>query len=419
MKIVSITDSEFDKFSLNHKYHSYYQTSAYAKVMSNFGLSSLYLGFYDNDNLVGATMILSKIVMFGFKYGYAPRGMLIDYDNYSQVLELTKDLKAYLLKEKYIFLKIDPLIVINKYDKKGNKLYTNPNLDNILTTMKDTGFFHCGYNNLFESIKPRWNSYLNLEDNITNIYNHFDKQVRNKIRKALKYGVTAYKDNSKIDDIYPFIEKDNTYSINYYYQLRKEFKDNIEVYVAKLNTEDFVNGSRSLYEKELEYNDYLNNIISRNSYKGKNIHEIINKKMESDKILVTYKNYMVNASDLLKDYPDGLIIGGAIVIKDNDTVHLLIDGFNQNYSKLCPLFLLRWQIIKDYCNEKYKLLGMNAISGIFDKKNNPYWGLNEVKFSYNTTGYEYIGEFNLITNSAMYALYKNIQAKDSFKDIKK
>ncbi len=418
MNIVKLNEYEFDKFSKTHKYHSYYQTSSYAKLMEKSGLKPLYLGFYDNNNMVGATLILAKNVLMGFKYGYAPRGLLIDYEKFSQLTEITMELKNYLFKDRYILLKIDPLIVINEKDKKGNILYSYNNLDNLINKLNDIGYHHCGFNQFFESIKPRWNASIDLSEDINTAYKKYNKQIRTKIRKANKFGVTAYKDNNAIDKIYSFIEKNGTYSIDYYYNLRKEFGDDIEVYVTNLNTSVYVEGSRLLYEKELEYNDYLNNIISRDNYKGKNMKDILNKKMESDKMLVSYKNYMIKATDLFKEYPEGLIIGGAVLIKDNDILRLLIEGYDHDYGNLCPLYLLKWEIIKEYNQSQYKEFDLNAIVGDHDK-NNPYYGLNEAKLGYNAVSREYIGEFNLIINNPMYALYKSIQANDSFKDIKK
>jgi len=168
----------------------------------------------------------------------------------------------------------------------------------------------------------------------------------------------------------------------------------------------------------MEYNEYLNNIISRDGYKGKNMKDILSKKMESDKLLVTYKEYLVNSITLLRNNPEGIIIGGTIIIKDNDTIKLLIDGYNKEYSKFSPLYLIRWNIMKDYSNN-YKYFNLNGISSEIEKENNKYKGLNEAKFGFNSIAYEYIGEFNLIINNPIYVLYKSLIIEDSLKNINK
>lgn len=418
MKIANISAQDFDIYASNHKYSNYYQSSCYGYLISNYGLKPMYLGFYEGTTIIGVTLILYKTPFLGFKYGYAPRGLLIDYENYSEVIKITKELKSYLLKDRFMFLKIDPLVFNTKRDKKGAILETNEHKNNIFECLKSSGYYFCGNSNEFESIKPRWLAILDLNKNEEELFENFSKNIKNKIRKAMKFGIEVYKDNSKLEDIYPFIKNKGNYSLKYYKDLFNCFNNKAELYVSKLNTEKFVEGTRILYEKEQEYNGYLNNIISRDGYKGKDIKKILSKKMESDRLLVIYKEYLVKSISLLKDYPDGIIIAGSIIIKNNDTVHLLIDGYNIEYSKLCPLYLARWEIIKTYLNNNYKYFDMNAVTGIFDE-GNKYKNLNDLKFGYNALAYEYIGEFNLIINNPMYTLYKTIIVDDSLKDIKK
>ncbi len=420
MKITIIDEQQFDNYSKTHEYSSYYQSSSYAKLMNHHGLKPMYLGFYDENKLIGTSLILSKPSFMGFKYGYAPRGLLIDYNNYNQIIELAKDLKNFLFKERFILLKIDPLILISKRDKDGNIIYENSHRDNIMETFKSAGFHHCGFNKIFESVKPRWFAYLDLQNDEDNLFKNLTKQTRNKIRKAMKLGVEIYQDKDAITKIYPFIARKGNYSLKYYQEFSELFSNNLEIYVAKINTEKYVEGSRLLYEKELEYNEYLNNIISRDGYKGKDMKDILSKKMESDKLLIIYKEYLVNSITLLRNHPEGISIGGTIIVKEKDTVHLLIDGYDKTYSKFCPLYLTKWEIIKKYLNSNFKYFDMNAVTGIFDtKEENPYRGLNEMKLGFNTTVYEYIGEFNLIINNPIYALYKNIVIDDSIKNIAK
>lgn len=419
MKIVTLSEQEFDNYSINHPYTSYYQSSSYGTLMNNHGLKPMYLGFYEGAQLVGASLILYKPSFVGFKYGYAPRGLLLDYKNYAQMVDISKELKNYLFKERFILLKIDPLILNSKRDKNGTILESNSHKDNIMDTLKSAGFYHCGFNNSFESIKPRWLSYLNLHENEETLFKNLTKQTRNKIRKAIKLGVEIYQDNNALEKIYPFIARKGNYSLKYYQDFQKYFPDKFEIYIAKLNTEKYVEGSRLLYEKELEYNEYLNNIISRDGYKGKDMKDILSKKMESDKLLIIYKEYLVNSITSLRNNPEGIIIGGTIIIKDNDKIHLLIDGYDKIYGKFCPLYLSKWEIIRKYSNSNFKYMDMNAIVGIFTKENNPYKGLNELKFGFNAIAHEYIGEFNLIVNNPIYTLYKSLVIDDSLKDIKK
>lgn len=411
MRIVKLNPEAFDNYIANTNYCSYFQTSSYGRLISNFGLKDEYIGIEENGKLIGAFLLLSKSIFMGFKYGYAPRGIIIDYNNKNLVQQAIKELKNRLLKEHFLILKIDPLILCTKRDKKGNVLAKNKNTEPIMDTLKRCGFTHCGNNMYFESVKPRWEAVLDLNHDTTTLFKNLSKQTRNKLRKATKYGLSVYKDNkNNISKIYPLIKDKDNVTQKYYEEMHNLFGENCEIYYAKLNTQKYVENSKHLYEKEMEINDYLSNIVQSNGYKGKNMSSILSKKMESDRLLSSYKKHMVEATDLLKMHPEGIIVGAAITIKMKNKIFLIVEGYDKNYKNLSSNYLIKWKIIEKYANSDIKLFNLNAITGVFDNTNK-YKGLNEMKFSYNSIGNEYIGEFNLIINSPMYSLYKGMAPK--------
>ena len=94
MRIITLKEDEFNSFAQKHKYESYCQTSNYANFKAeqeNYDIH--YLGFEENNNLVGATMVIYKNLFWGYKYAYAPRGFLIDYTDTYLVNAITQGLK--------------------------------------------------------------------------------------------------------------------------------------------------------------------------------------------------------------------------------------------------------------------------------------------------------------------------------------
>lgn len=420
MKIVNLKYNEFEQFVRNHPLRNYYQSVAYGTLMSNFGFKPLYIGFVHEGKLVGASLILHVPIFMGFKYGYAPRGLLINYNDYKLIPEIVKKLKSFLFKQSFLILKIDPLIIKSIRDQNGNIISQNNEIEKLMNIFKNTGFIHCGFNNYMEAVKPRWHAILNIKDKeATELFYDLEKQVRNKLRKAVKFGIEIYKDNSNdIETMYNFIKDKGNYSLKYYQKFKENFGDNFELYFAKLNTENYVLNSKNLYENEQAKNEYLNKIIQEDSTKGKDMRKIINKKMESDRILDSYKRHLINSTNLLKEYPNGITIGGAIIVRYENTISLLIDGFDNQYNNLCPNYLIKWRIIEKYVKSNIDIFDINAIAGVFSS-NNKYKGLNEAKLGYNTLATEYIGEFNLTINKAMYALYINTKDKFSLKNHQK
>ena len=120
---------------------------------------------------------------------------------------------------------------------------------------------------------------------------------------------------------------------------------------------------------------------------------------------------MVVATELLKEHPEGLIVGASVTLKVKNKIFLIAEGYDKRYKNLAANYLTKWKIIEKYANSNIQFFNLNAIAGKFGKEENKFKGLNEMKFSYNSIANEYIGEFNLIINNPMYSLYKGMSSK--------
>ena len=408
MKIITLDEKAFDKFASTHKYRNYYQTSAYGRTKKSNGSNIHYIGIIDDyNNILGASLLLYKEVFMNYKIAYAPRGFLIDYTNVNNLTEFTNRLKKLLGKQGYMLIKIDPFIPINIRNNKGKIININNESNIILANLKAAGYEYLGANLFFENQKPRFEAIVTLNHDIKEIYQSFDKKVRQKIKKAIRNGIEIYKGNiEEINLFYELIKKKYNKPINYYTDLYNNFTNNIDLYFAKLNTETFVVTSRMQYEKEIETNNELaikiQTTTNNNSKK-----KLINEKMESDKLVNTYKKNLVWATKLLKENPQGLIVGTALNLCYDNVCYLIIEGFNQDFKSLNPNYLIKWKMINDYKNRNFKYIDFNAVSGEFTKITK-YTGLNEMKLGFNSLVTEYIGEFDLVISPLPYNLYKNL-----------
>ena len=152
MKIVKLNAAQFDKYSSNHRYRNYYQTSMYGKVMSKFGYKSQFIGIVNDYNkLIGATLIIYKDVFMKNKIAYAPRGILFDYEDSNNVLELAKVLKKTLGKQGFMLLRMDPAITLTIRDTEGATMNFNNKGNTITENIKAAGFIYKGKNLYFET----------------------------------------------------------------------------------------------------------------------------------------------------------------------------------------------------------------------------------------------------------------------------
>lgn len=408
MKIITLSEEEFSNFASTHKNRSYHQSVEYAKVMNKEGYDYHLLGFTNNSNvLIGATLLLYKRIFFTYKIAYAPFGFLVDYSNSDFIEELTDKIKKLLLNQRFLFLKINPMIYCSERNKKGEIISYNPEINDILEILKNNNYIHHGYTNFFETEKPRWEAVVRLTASNDILYKNLNKQTRNKIKKASKHGIEIHTaTHDEIDILYEFIKRKHKRNLRYYKNLLKSFGDQAEIFLAKLNTETYVTYIKSAYEKELDINSTFNDELQNASIKGQDTTSIINKKMESDKHLTLYQNKLVHATMMLNKYTDGIYVGGMITIKHQNGRYMLIEGFDQKYKDFNPNYLLKWEIIKQSNLSGLGFFNLNGITGEFNQKNK-YSGLNEMKLGYGASAMEYIGEFDLIINKAVYNLYQS------------
>ena len=415
MKIVALTKKEFDEFAYSHKYSTYYQTSLYAETSRYEGLNTFYIGFVENDELVGATLFLYKTIYLYYKYAYAPRGFLIDYTNKELVRNVTMGLIDLLKKQHYAFIKIDPPIICSERDKSGNIIYFSNTINKILNILNENHYRHQGFNKYFENYKPRLVAFMNLQNNLNDIYKNIDLETKRILDESMQSGVEIVQDNNgNIDELYKFISlKNKNRKKRYYLGLYNNFKDKMDIFFINVNTDKYLNNMKKLYDDEAIHNEELAFLVQDNSIKDIEKQKVINQKIESDKQLNYYKNELVYATNLSKKYPDFLTIGGAFTIKHNKGVELIIDSYTEEYLKFNPRYVLIWELIKKYKNEEFLYLNLNAVVGDFTKEDlGKYKTLNNIKLSFNSTVIEYIGEFDLVINSRIYNKFKaNIEKK--------
>lgn len=412
MKIITLKKEEFNNFSSNHKYNSYFQSSDYADfAVANEQYNVHYLGFVDdNDKLVGAALMLYKPLFWGYKYAYAPRGLLIDYDNDDIINAVTQELRKLLKKQKFIFITIDPLIVASERDRNGKIKQFNNNVNRILTTFKKNNYDHLGFNLYGESKQPRWNVIAKLNNDARVIYNNFDTEIKEKISYSNSIGVFVEEDTTNdVDKFYEMIKSSyGRVGKKYYINLFNAFSTNnkIKIFYAKLNTKKYVENVNKLYSSEEEKNIELANIIQSGDTIKYNIPKAVNDKMTSDKLLQAYKKDIVISTKLLKSNPDGIICGAALVIQDAHGVNVLINYSDKNYAKYNADTILTYEIMKYYGKLGFKYINIGAVTGNFNS-NSKYYPILESKLGFNSSILEYIGEFNMVFNPTMYSIYKN------------
>jgi len=390
MKIVELGINEFNEYAKNHELGNYCQTAEYAKAMGEIGFSYDYIAMIDeNKEIVAASLILFKKIGLFFKYAYAPRGFLINYEDEQLIKTFIKLLKSYYQKRGYVLLKINPEVIIGNIDTTKNQIIPNDQ-NYLIDSLKQLGFKRRKEIEPFDLLLPRLTAFINLSEfNLNNI----DKRIRTKIKNALDKGLVLEIGNvDNIQNFFTFVKNKHNQTIEYYQNFYNIFKqnDNIDLLLVKIDYEKYLESAKNKYQEELDRNAEFNEKIKTDP-SDKNMNE----KMNSDKNIIEYKKDLIEATEGLKNQKFAYI-AGALIIKYKNRISILASGYDPNYKDLNANHFLHHEIIERYKSE-FDYLDMGGFAGDFDE-NSRYYGLDKFKLGFNPEIVEYIGEFDLILN---------------------
>ena len=416
MQIKEINEIEFDNFASSHVLKNYYQTSYYGNLMKKFGYTPIYIGVFDSDSIVGAALILSKYIAINIKYGYSPRGFLIDYQNTYYLEEFTKLVKKYFFKKGFAFIKINPEITLAEVISETNSKNINNNSVKIINELERLNYKKLKNNIYFESLLPKYNPIINLKKfDINNL----NKNIKQKIHNKDKKGISLIRgDEYNLNEFYEFVKNKKDNSIEYYKNYYKIFNEAkmADLWLLQIDYHEYLKLTQEEYTNLLEKNERINKEFIENT-KNK---QLLRAKMESDRKLTSLNQEITDINTYIQNGVNKQIIASALTIKFKNRVNIVISGFDKNI-KLNPNHILYIKLIEHYKNENYSYLDLNGITGDFTPSN-PYRGLNEFKLNFNPNIYEYIGEFDLIINQTLYSLLwttKILHNEFDRKDIKK
>ncbi len=393
MHIRELSIYEFNSFVQTSSLGTYYQTLSYAQLMGEYGYDYDFIGYVNEYDQIKVASLIVRRSINHVKYGYAPRGFILDYFNSNLLKSFTEDLIKYYKKKKLIFIKLNPEIVISEVDAQNGLATYNWNYE-IRDILADNGYLKLKDNLYFESTLPRYQAVVSLKNfDFTKV----SKNTRNKVRKGISKGLhIEIADASGIDILNRFIARKKKtqefYYKDYYHLFQRDGM--IDLFLVSVDSTEYLLHSRKMYEEELNRNQYYQEVI-----KNKPSQKNINIKMESDRQLLAYKNDIEIATKLNKTN-DKLYVAGALVMKYQNRVHILISGYDTRYKHFDPNYYLHYAIM-DYYKEQFDYIDLNGITGDFTDEN-PYNGLNKFKLGFNPRVYEYIGEYDLPINSRKY-----------------
>ena len=411
MKFVELTEEEFSLFANNHKYGSFHQNVAWGELKSGTGWITYLLGVKNKDKVVAASLVLSKSTPIKKNMFYAPRGFLIDYDNKELLKFFLEELKKFAKKHNAIFIKFDPYVEYQERDINGDIVKDGYNNKFVVNNLKELGCKHHGFTTMMEDMQPRWIFTLNTKDKTEkDIMDHMDPKTRQILRKNERMGVKVRELNSDELSIFHSVMEDTSSRrefanrpMSYYQKMDEAFKkkDEVMVLAAEFNHDDYI---KELKEDLLKERKYISEL-------RENTKENTNKEKLEKKINVTKNNikrFEKNIKEMeqsKKDNGNLITLGSILFMKTNDEVLSLVGGSYEKYMKFQSAYTTHYAGVKYAIEHNMRRYNFYGITGNFNEKENPFYGLYSFKRDFGGQVVELVGEFDLIISPFWFKVY--------------
>lgn len=401
--IENIDKKRYEEFVKGHKKCHFLQSYAWGEIQEkNRKLIPHYVGVEKDSKLVATALLLEKKLPLGYSYFYSPRGFVINFLDNELLKFFTNEIKKYAKKKKSIFIKIDPDIIINKYNNEGKVIEHSKDYEKIFNNLKNLGFKHLGFTKNFESTQPRYSFRINLKNDI---FDNFSKTTKQRINKAEKLHTKVRIGN--IDDIKTFsdlmdITEKRKDFISYNYDYYKNFyeiynKDNeMTFFVSSLNIKKVLKD----YEDEKEKLQEEIGKIKNNPRKSGMLKEIISQEEKVNEYITEYK-------EALEKYGEEITLNIHVAVIYNDRAWGLYAANHNILMNSYSNYKTYYEHIK-YCKEKgIKIFDQFGTIGDLNK-DNPLLGIHMFKSGFGGEYIEFIGEFDLVLNKPMYLAFTKI-----------
>ena len=399
MKIKEIDGDTFNEFARKHVLKNFYQTREYGELMKHSDFQVMYVGGYVDDTIVAGSLILYKTISLNMKYGYAPRGFLIDYYDTDLLTTFTKKIKDFFFKKSFAFIKINPEITFAQVDLNGRSKTINSKNRDLIQELKELGYDKLKDNLYFESLLPKFTPVIYLP---TYNFDKLDEVTIHDVNDDELSGLRVINGNEKdLETFYSFVEDKDNKTFNYYKSFYETFKesDKVDLLLLELNYETYV----KYLQKQNIYENERNEKINQEFNENPNNTDAYNRKMKSDQIIATISSEIVKANAKMNDKNLREILGAAMIVKHEGRITHLISGYNKTHSDIDVKTFMFYKIIELYKKAGYLYFDMNGITGDYSDTN-PYKDLNKFKLKFNPKVFEYIGEFDLIVNKPFHQL---------------
>lgn len=386
-----ITKNEFDSFVTKNELGSVLQSYDWNQIKS--GWQGYHFGIRKNQQLIGTILLLERRLFKFFKIMYIPRGLVLEnFQDKETLAEITGALHAFGKSKRALFIKFDPLFVLQKGTPKEMRELQEPDLTvaENLTTLPHVVWWK-DHVDIDDTLQPRYQAVIYHPEPYDE--SCLNKKGRYYVKTARNRGIHVTKHTvDGLESFVAILEKTESRQ-NIRLRNKDYFKTILTTYpnayimLGHLNLTD----RYQTVEAELsQAKEEFSAIKESSPKKAQRIQESFASKEKELKDL-TEKMTLYGEGDV--------IVSGTLCIPYGQTNELLYAGMDEEFSFYGPAYVTWFESIaegqRSYGCQKCNLGGVHA--SLTD-------GLTKYKNHFNPMIEFYIGEIDIVVKPLIYKL---------------
>lgn len=410
-----------DEFMQDHPKEHFMQCSLWAKAKESSGWTSKTVGLYQEEELKASALLLFRTIPFlKSKICYAPRGYVIDFEDWVLVEQFTQELKKYCQAHKVCYIMVDPDLPYRVMNAKEEVI--EEHLD-LVDKMKAIGYVHQGFNMSFDGTQPRFTFRLKLNRTKEELFAGYSKVIRSSMNNASRIGIACRKEEN-VDEFYDIME--DTARRNHFVERNKDYYETVYKLFQERNMSTCYSASYSgqkhlaaMDQKQKELEQEIEKCQSKLAV-APNDTKSANRIKQIETQLAKLKKDQEKAADFIEQYPDGLALSSGITINTKNRAWLVYGGNRAIMREVGANYAIKQFEIEDDVDKKFEFVDFFGTIGN-PQPNSEHIGIHEFKKKFGGDYIEFPGEFHLVLKPLHYAIWTKAapKAKQLMRALKK
>ena len=411
MEFSVLTKQEYHSFARQHRYRNYLNSYYAFEVKEAYGFDNHFVGVKEKGKILCAAGISLSPLWKVFRYAYAQRGFLIDYQDTQLLSFFTKELKRYLKQRKVIFLRMDPYVPYQEHDEDGAIVEDGFHHQYVIDHMKANGYSHQGFTTGFTTdSQVRWMMVLDLNDKSeTQLWKALNQRTRWSIHKAEKLGVEVRAlTEDEMDKFYEMVEYAaftrhfSNLPLSHYQKQREIYgSERAKFLMAYIDCEKTRSRLNDILAAQLDEMDRIQKVLTEmpNSKKYKN------KKAAQQELIDASNKQRKELDQLEKQYGTIIDIAAAYFLLYEDELVYVASGAYDAFRSFHGPYAIQWCMIKEAIRLGISRYNFYGTSGNFQKDADDY-GVYLFKKGFHAGVEELVGDFILPIKTWLYRCYR-------------